>query len=439
MTANIYNLKPSNFLKTGMISTLEQFDTDHVWHPFDVLHANNILIESAAGVYLHTADGRKIIDAVSSWWVNIHGHAQPDIAKAIYDQAQKLEHVIFSGFTHSPAISLAETLLKILPFSFDQIFYSDNGSTSVEVALKLALQYWYNQDKEKTKIVALEGAYHGDTFGAMALGERSVFTRPFQKFLFDVEFLPLHTGSTQDCIEKFEAIASRGHVAAFIYEPLIQGAAGMVIYDASTLNSLLEIAQKYNILCIADEVMTGFGRTGKLFASEYLALPPDIMCLSKGITGGFMPLGATAINSKVTAQFTSTDKEKRFYHGHSYTANPLSCAAANASMKLLLAEQCQQQIQFITESHAHFLQQIKSHPKIASAKSLGTIISIELKVDGGTSYFSNKRNYFYQFFLDRNILLRPLGNVIYVLPPYIINKSELNKIYGAIAELLEAL
>ena len=422
-----------------MNKALQQFDSQHVWHPFDVLHAQNIMVERGEGVYLHTTDGRKIIDAISSWWVNIHGHAQPDIAKAIYDQALKLEQVIFSGFTHSPAIVLAESLLKILPFSYDQIFYSDNGSTSVEVALKLAMQYWHNQGIEKTKIVALEGAYHGDTFGAMAVGERSVFSKPFQKYLFDVAVLPLHSETATECVAHFEALASKGEVAAFIYEPLIQGAAGMLMYEPHLLQSLLEIAYKYNILCIADEVMTGFGRTGKLFASEYVSIAPDMVCMSKGITGGFLPLGVTAINEKVSSQFQSTEKEKRFYHGHSYTANPLSCASGNASLKLLLADKCQTQIQNISTAHSAFLNKIKNHSKIVRVQALGTILSIELQVDGGTSYFSNKRNELYKFFLDRDILLRPLGNVIYILPPYVINEEQLNKIYNAIDELLTTL
>ncbi len=422
-----------------MNNTLQQIDKQHIWHPFDILHAENIMIERGEGVNLYTTDGRQILDAISSWWVNIHGHAQPDIAKAIYNQAQKIEQVIFAGFSHAPAVTLAQSLLKILPFSFDQIFYSDNGSTSVEVALKLAMQYWYNQGIKKSKIVALEAAYHGDTFGAMAVGERSVFSKPFQKYLFDVAVLPLHSASAKECVAHFETIACQGDVAAFIYEPLIQGAAGMVIYEPDLLQSLLEVAQKYNIICIADEVMTGFGRTGKLFASEYMSIAPDMMCLSKGITGGFLPLGVTVINEKISVQFQSTEKEKRFYHGHSYTANPLSCAAANASMNLLLTKECQQQIQLIAKAHQFFLEQIRGHSKIVKIQALGTILSIELFSESGTSYFSKNRNYLYQFFLDRDILLRPLGNVIYILPPYVINEVQLNKIYTAIAELLATL
>lgn len=422
-----------------MNNELQQFDKEHVWHPFDVLCAENICIESAVGIYLYTPEGRPIMDAISSWWVNLHGHSEPTIAQAIYEQALKLEQVIFAGFTHPQAVQLAQSLLKILPFEYDQIFYSDNGSTSVEVALKLAMQYWHNQGIEKKKVVALEGAYHGDTFGAMAVGERNVFSKPFNKYLFEVEVLYHHSQSEKECIARFEKLVAAGEVGAFIYEPLIQGAAGMKIYSATLLQQLLEIAQKYEVVTIADEVMTGFGRTGQLFASAYMSIGPDMICMSKGITGGFLPLGATAINKKIVSPFDSADKDKRFYHGHSYTANPLSCAAANASMRLLLSDDCQQQIKMIEQSHLAFLENIKSHPQIVNAAVLGTILSIELHAQGGTSYFSQNRDYLYQFFLQKNILLRPLGNVIYILPPYVIKSSELQEIYTAIMELLDTL
>lgn len=416
---------------------INTFDTTHVWHPFDSLHAHNILIESAEGVYLKTADGKLIIDAVSSWWVNIHGHGRKEIADAIYQQALTLEQVIFAGFTHSPAVALAAKLLEILPFEFDQIFYSDNGSTSVEVAIKLALQYWYNMGQPRNKIIALEGAYHGDTFGAMAVGERGLFSKPFQQHLFAVDTIAIFGNTASDCLNQFEFKAKHGDVAAFIYEPLLQGSAGMRIYDGELLEQLIVIAKKYDIICIADEVLTGFGRTGKLFASAYCTAAPDIMCLSKGITGGFLPLGVTVINSKVIEAYHSTDKNKRFYHGHSYTANPICCAAANASLEILLSESCQNQIKMIEQQHQVFVRKNKENSKIKSIKSLGTILSIELFTKDDTSYFNSKRDELYQFFLSRNILLRPLGNVIYILPPYVINEAELNQIYTAINELLQ--
>jgi adenosylmethionine---8-amino-7-oxononanoate aminotransferase len=296
-------------------------------------------------MYLHTSDGRKILDAVSSWWVNIHGHSHVYLAEALRKQALELEHVIFAGFTHKPAIILAERLLGILPDNQIKIFYSDNGSTAVEVALKMALQFWHNQNIVKKKIIAIEGAYHGDTFGAMSVSGRSSFTKAFSQFLFDVQFISFpSSGKEAGSLQQFKELAESGEVAAFIYEPLIQGTAGMRTYSKEILGSLLSEAKKNNILCIADEVMTGFGRTGKLFASDYIKEPPDIVCLSKGITGGSMPLGVTSCNEKVVAAFRSEDRSKTLFHGHSYTANPLACAVSNASLDLLLKEECMKNI-----------------------------------------------------------------------------------------------
>jgi adenosylmethionine-8-amino-7-oxononanoate aminotransferase len=415
---------------------LHSFDIAHIWHPFDSLHAQNILIESAEGVYLKTSDGKLILDAVSSWWVNIHGHGRKEIAEAIYQQALQLEHVIFAGFTHRPAIELAEKLLRILPFEYDQIFYSDNGSTCVEVAIKLALQYWYNIEQPKNKIIGLEGAYHGDTFGAMSVGERNQFTKPFQQHLFQVDTIDVFAVTQEECIAAFESKIKQDDVAAFIYEPLLQGSAGMRIYSSELLDKLILTAKRYNVICIADEVLTGFGRTGKLFASDYCSEAPDIICMSKGITGGFLPLGVTAINKKIIAAYNSTERNKRFYHGHSYTANPISCAAANASIDILLSEECTTQIRMIEQQHQEYIRNNQKNPKIKSIHSLGTVLSIELQTLDKTSYFNSKRNELYQFFMDRGILMRPLGNVIYILPPYIIKPAQLNQIYDAINELL---
>ncbi|WMJ72856.1 adenosylmethionine--8-amino-7-oxononanoate transaminase [Cytophagaceae bacterium ABcell3] len=419
-----------------MSKELQHIDTEHIWHPFTPLLEDKppFLVKSAEGVYLYTADGKKILDAVSSWWVNIHGHANKKIAEAIYKQAMELEQVIFAGFTHEPAIKLAKSLIEILPGQQRRIFYSDNGSTAVEAALKMAMQYWYNQKKEKRTIVALEGAYHGDTFGAMSTGSRSTFTRPFDHWLFNVEFVSL-----ENPIESFEKIAQGKDVAAFLYEPLVQGTAGMKIYPKELLEQLIQIAKSNDIICIADEVMTGFGRTGKLFASEYCATPPDIICMSKGITGGFIPLGATACNAKIEQAFLSSSRENMFFHGHSYTGNPLACAAANASMEILKAPETLSQINMISEMHKAFMKSLEHHPKIAHIKSLGTILSIEIKTNNEPGYFNNIRDYMYDFFINNDILLRPLGNTIYLLPPYVIEAHEIKYIYSKISELLEQL
>ena len=423
--------------------TLLEKDQKHIWHPFTSLQnaGEPLLIESGEGVYLHTKDGRKIIDAVSSWWVNIHGHSNTVIAKAIYEQATKLEHVIFAGFTHEPAITLAENLLTILPGNQSKTFFSDNGSTAVEVGLKMAIQYWHNQGiTTRKKIIALDGAYHGDTFGAMSVGERGLFTAPFNPYLFQVEFIDFPSKENEaKVIEQFTTIAQSGEVAAFIYEPLVQGAAGMRMYQPAVLNQLMNIARQHNILCIADEVFTGFGRTGKLFASEYLNHPPDIMAVSKGITGGFLPLGVTSCSAQVLSAFQSDEASKTFFHGHSYTANPISCAAANASFSILTHNNCRQQIAMITQQHQQFAESIKSHHAIHEVRALGTIIAIELKTESGTSYTHPLRKKIYPHFLSKGILLRPLGNVIYILPPYVITKDDLQYIYQQIKDFISEL
>ena len=419
---------------------LQESDKKNIWHPFTPLvdGIEPLLVESASGVYLHLNGGRKIIDAVSSWWVNLHGHSHPVIANAIAEQAKKLEHVIFAGFTHEPAIQLSENLLSILPKNQSKIFFSDNGSTAVEVALKMAIQYWHNQGiKNKTKIIAQDGAYHGDTFGSMSVGERGAFTNAFSPYLFNVEFIDFpiedHKGKL---LKDFESKLQTNQVGVFIYEPLVQGAAGMRMYSSEILEQLISIAQQHDVVCIADEVFTGFGRTGKLFASDYLKVQPDIVAVSKGITGGFMPLGVTSCSEKILDAFKSADASKTFFHGHSYTANPLACAAANASFDLLMSNECQQSIQQISQSHSEFVSKNKNHKAIKNIRSLGTILAIELQTQEGTSYFSEARKKIYPFFLEQNILLRPLGNVIYVLPPYVIKQEELNYIYSAIEKFL---
>lgn len=413
-------------------------DNKYIWHPFTSLGggAEPLLITSANGVYLHTHDGRKIIDAISSWWVNLHGHAHPEIAEAVSKQAATLEHVIFAGFTHEPAILLSQNLLSVLPGNHAKIFYSDNGSTAVEVALKMAFQYWYNQGIQKKKVVAIKGAYHGDTFGAMSVGERGRFTDPFSTYLFDVEFIDFPSqGKEAMALNQFKELAAGEQVSAFIFEPLVQAAAGMRIYSEKILNQLIAVAHHYNIVCIADEVFTGFGRTGKTFASDYLDHPPDIIALSKGLTGGTLPLGVTSCSAAIIKAFESDEITKTFFHGHSYTANPLACAAANASFELLKHPICTQNINRISNKHKQFAKEIKIHQNIKEVRCLGTILAIELQA-GETSYFNDVRKTIYSFFIDRNILLRPLGNVIYILPPYITTDEELDMLYKNITEFM---
>jgi adenosylmethionine---8-amino-7-oxononanoate aminotransferase len=425
-------------MKTGNQDLLN-IDRNHIWHPFTSLQdtSEKPLVTSADGIYLYTADGRKIIDAVSSWWVNIHGHANKVIAQAIFEQASTLEHVIFAGFTHTPAITLTQNLLSILPPNQSRVFFSDNGSTAVEVGIKMAMQYWFNKQVPKTKIIAFNGAYHGDTFGSMSVGDRGPFTTPFAPWLFDVNFIDVPTEANfQEVVVRFSELAESGEVAAFIYEPLVQGANGMVMYEPQHLENLLAIAKQHQVICIADEVFTGFGRTGKLFASGYMRTLPDIMCVSKGITGGTMPLGVTTCSLQIEAAFQSSETAKTFFHGHSYTANPIACAAANASFNLLMDQRCQNAIQQIEKLHRDFVQRVKNHKQIKDARSLGTILAVEIETGENTSYFNNLKTTISAFFLQRNILIRPLGNIFYVLPPYVITEIELNQIYESIIDFL---
>ena len=422
------------------MNNLLEIDKKNIWHPFTPLVGAEtpLFIESASGVFLNTVDGRKIIDAVSSWWVNLHGHSNPQIADAIARQAKKLEHVIFAGFTHEPAIRLSKNLLSILPKNQAKVFYSDNGSTAVEVALKMAFQFWHNQQIEKKKVIAFQGAYHGDTFGSMSVGARGIFTNPFANYLFETSFITFPSEENeQQSYREFKNLIDNNNIGAFIFEPLVQAAAGMRIYNAAILDEMIVYAQKKNVVCIADEVFTGFGRTGKLFASDYLAHKPDIIALSKGLTGGAMPLGVTTCSTNILAAYESEDFLKTFFHGHSYTGNPLACAAANASYELLLKKECKQRIDQITEKHNTFKQRLKNHVNIKDVRSLGTLLAIELRTESESSYTNAARKKIYKFFLENNILLRPLGNVIYVLPPYVITDEQLDLVYQSIEKFLE--
>jgi adenosylmethionine---8-amino-7-oxononanoate aminotransferase len=424
--------------QTGMDERLQK-DRDNIWHPFTPLQGaeDPLLITSASGIYLHTHDGRKIIDAVSSWWVNIHGHSNPYIAEALATQARKLEHVIFAGFTHEPAIRLSDNLKTILPANQQKIFFSDNGSTAVEVALKMAMQYWYNKGIEKKNIIAFQGAYHGDTFGSMSVGDRGIFTDPFSRYLFDVMFVDFPDEAQEDnAFEQFKSYVDSSNAGAFIFEPLIQGAAGMRVYRPQVLDRMIAYAQAHNVVCIADEVFTGFGRTGKMFASDYLEHKPDIMALSKGLTGGTMPLGVTTCSGQIVSAFETDDFLKTFFHGHSYTANPLACAAANASYELLTAQQCQQNIARIAQQQHNFMLRLQGHKNIKTIRSLGTLVALEIQTGAQTSYTSAARKKIYSYFLERDILLRPLGNVIYVLPPYVISTEELSHVHASIEAFL---
>ena len=416
-------------------------DSKYIWHPYTQAGSSGktIAIVKGEGAAVHDEKGKRYIDAVSSWWTNLHGHSHPHIAKKIAEQATKLEHILFAGFTHEPAVSLAERLLKILPAGQERIFYSDNGSTAVEVALKMAFQYWSNKGEKRDKVIAFRNAYHGDTFGAMSVSGRGAFTKPFHDLLFDVFFIDAPvTGNVNDPISEVKGqISEHGSgISSFIFEPLVQGTAGMQIHTADLLSEMITLCKKNGILTIADEVMTGFGRTGKMFASELLSVQPDIICLSKGITGGAMPLGVTSCTKSIFDAFLSGDKMKTFFHGHSYTANPLACAAANASLDIFENENVFERIEMITKCQSVFASILRGNAKIAAVRNLGTILAFDLATPGGSSYFSPIRDRAYDFFIERGIILRPLGNTIYVMPPYCITESDLNYIYEQISEFL---
>lgn len=418
---------------------LSERDQAVIWHPYtQAKTAGPILpIVKGEGVYLIDEQGNRYIDGVSSWWVNIHGHGHPYIAERIAEQAKQLEHVIFAGFTHEPAVALAERVLQILPSNQSKVFYSDNGSTAVEVALKMAFQYWQNQGVRRNQVVALHNAYHGDTFGAMSVSERTAFTAPFTQHLFDVGFIDVPVaGAEEQSLQQLTDLISGGQVAAFIFEPLLMGTAGMVMYQPAVLDKLIRLCKQHGVLVIADEVLTGFGRTGTLFACDQLTEQPDIVCLSKGLTGGTMALGVTTCTEKIYQAFWSDDKLKTFFHGHSYTANPIACTAGLASLDLLLKDECTQARQMIATHHAGFVKKLSTLPMVSNARSLGTVLAFEVANDGQSNYFHAQRDQFYQFFLDRGILLRPLGNTLYILPPYCVTVEQLQQVYDAIWELL---
>jgi adenosylmethionine-8-amino-7-oxononanoate aminotransferase len=364
------------------------------------------------------------------------GHSHPYIVEKVTAQLKKLDQVIFAGFTHQPAVELAEQLLAILPAEQQKVFYTDNGSTAVEVALKMCLQYWYNKGQPRKKVLAFNNGYHGDTFGAMSVSGRSAWTAPFENLLFEVIFLDTPTVDNLTDLKQTIA-ANADELACFIYEPLVQGSAGMLMHSAAALDQLLMHCRAEGVLMIQDEVLTGFGRTGRNFAADYLVTKPDVMCFSKGLTGGTMPLGVTTCSLQIYDAFLSEDKMKTLFHGHSFTANPLACTAALASIQLLLQNEAQKNIQRICSRHQDFSEQIKDHHRVAEVRQTGTIIAIEWKTESGTSYFSELRNLLYHHFLDKGILLRPLGNVIYILPPYCISNGDLDKIYSEIRNALE--
>jgi adenosylmethionine-8-amino-7-oxononanoate aminotransferase len=389
----------------------------NIWHPYTQMQTAGVPINivRGEGAYIYDDTGRKYIDAVASWWTNLHGHAHPHIANAIAKQAHTLEQVIFAGFTHP----------------------SDNGSTAVEVAIKMSLQYFWNKGEDRKRIIAFRDAYHGDTFGSMSISARGVFTAPFQSYLFDVDFIDTPTKHNADDVKQQLHSAISNQTAAFIFEPLVLGSAGMLMYDADVLDDLIGICKENGVLVIADEVMTGFGRTGQFLATDYCSNKADMVCLSKGITGGFLPFAATTCTQQIYDAFLSDERAKMLFHGHSYTGNALGCAAGLASLEVFEMDNTWQHITRIVAQHSAFAASIANHTSVTDVRQTGTILAIELKTDAG--YLSSIRDKAYNYFIERGILIRPLGNIIYLLPPYCISKEDLEYIYAVMLQFFDSL
>ena len=419
---------------------LTERDQKYNWHPYTQHKTAQlpIAIVRGEGVLLWDENGKEYIDAIASWWVNPFGHSNPFIADAIYKQLTTLEHVLFGGFTHEPAILLAEKLIEILPKNQQKLFFSDNGSTAVEVSIKVALQYFFNKGEKKTTIIAFENAFHGDTFAAMAASGISLFVEAFQGMLIDVIRIPVPIkGQEQNSFNALAEALKTNNCAAFIFEPLVQGAAGMVMYEPEALDKLMQICQENKVLTIADEVMTGFGKTGKTFASDYLAKKPDMMCLSKALTGGTIPMAITTFTQEIFDAFYDDDINKALFHGHTFTANPTGCAAALASIALLQTEAMQKNIVRVNKSHLNFQKHIESHPKVTTTRVLGVIFALEIQTDSAASYYGSLRNKLYDFFIKNGIIIRPVGNIVYILPPYVISDEQLQKVYEVVEKALE--
>ena len=419
---------------------LTERDRAVIWHPYTPmkLRPNALGIVRGEGVHLYDEHGKAYIDAVSSWWVNLHGHSHPQIAQAIYQQAQTLAHCMFANLTHEPAVQLAERLLAITPGEMRHVFYSDNGSCATEIAIKMALQAFTNRAQPRRTIVALADGYHGDTFGAMSASGRGLFTEPFDDKLFNVAFIPAPTRErAAESLAALQKILANGDVAALIVEPLVQGAAGMQMHNADALSQLFAAAKAAGAYVIADEVMTGFGRTGTLFACNQLSVAPDMICLSKGLTGGTLPMAVTLCTDAVYDAFYSDDVRHALYHGHSYTANPIACAAALASLDLLLTDECAQARAMIADAHHAFADEMTTHAKIENVSTCGTILAMTIRTSSGSHYLSQERDRIYHYFLNRGVLLRPIGNALYLIPPYCISAAQLQQIYAHIRDFLQ--
>ncbi|MBB4857485.1 adenosylmethionine-8-amino-7-oxononanoate aminotransferase [Novosphingobium chloroacetimidivorans] len=411
--------------------------TSPVWHPFTQhgLGEPIPLVERAEGAVLHTRDGRAVIDAISSWWVTTHGHCHPRIMAAVAEQTQRLDQLIFAGWTHEPAEQLAAGLVAIMPQSLTRVFFSDSGSTSVEVALKMALGYWAARGEIRSRILVMEHSYHGDTIGAMSVGARGVFNRTYEPLLFDVGRIPFPAaGAEQTTLDALESLCRSGDAAALIVEPLILGSGGMLVYRPQVLAQMRDICAAHGVLFIADEVMTAWGRTGTLLACEQAGVVPDILCLSKGLTGGAIPLAVTMASEAVFQAHWSADRARMFFHSSSYAANPIACAAANANLAIWREEPVLDRVAALAAMQAERLVALGRYCHFDNPRQLGTIAALDLKTGDDAGYLNSLAPRLMAFFRERDVLLRPLGNTVYVMPPYCITPEQLGQVWDVIGE-----
>lgn len=419
-------------------SSLVVKDSHHLWHPL-TQHKTALPplgIVKSKGALLWDEDGKTYIDGIASWYTAMYGHGNEHLVTAMTNQMQKLDFVMFSGFTHEPAVQLAQLLLPLLPPNQSRIFFNDNGSTAIEAAIKMALQFFFNKGEKRDTLVAFEDGFHGDTFAAMSASGLSSYNGPFEDFLLKVIRIPTPTATNINALEQqIDTICNDHQVAAFVFEPLVQGAAGMKFHCATGLDRLITRFQQHEVICIADEIMTGFGKTGKNFACDHLTSLPDILCLSKALTAGMFPLSITSTSERIFEAFLSTEVSKGFFHAHTFSAHPVGCAAAIAGLELLLSKSMQDNIARITAAHQQFQKKIEGHPKVKEIRSLGVILALDLNLK--MDRYGQLRDQLYQFFLEQGVILRPLGNTVYVLPPYVITPDELQKIYNSLQYLLE--
>ena len=420
------------------LEKLSERDKKHLWHPLTQhkTHGGMLGIVKAHGAVLVDEDGKEYIDAIASWYTAMYGHCNPKITLPVSEQMKQLDQVVFSGFTHEPAIALSEALMAILPNNQGKLFFSDNGSTATEIGIKMAMQYFHNKGEKRPVMLAFEEGFHGDTFGAMSVSGLSAYNGPFEEHFIRVERIPVPEDETIDeILDGLEKRLKNNDIAGFIYEPLVQGAAAMKMHRPEHLCRILRLLKLNGVLTIADEVMTGFGKTGTYFATDQLTVKPDIICLSKALTAGLLPMAVTSCTYDVYEAFYDDAINKGFFHGHTYTANPLACMAALAALELLRSKEMQDNIKRIIDRHGEFDKRVKDHPKVSTTRQIGIIYALDLKTE--TSRYGSLRDRLYNFFMEQGVFLRPLGNTIYILPPFVITDAQLNKVYDAVTRALD--